>query len=167
MAHPNAFSVVEVRERLRASTAHRAHEFRPDSECLLDAELIDPTRVHGPRHLTDVYLLALAVKRGGRLVTFDATIARKPSSARNRSTSSGCSRRPSSHPRHHALDAGKSTAAVGVDHFIKARHSVPASAPGMRPFVVSSSTSRRSTCPRPAFARCGSRRQQRRTAWSS
>ncbi len=73
--YPNAFSVVEVVERLRAATAHPAHEFWPDSQSLLDQRLIDPTRVHGPRQLTDVYLLALAVKQGGRLVTFDATIA--------------------------------------------------------------------------------------------
>jgi toxin-antitoxin system PIN domain toxin len=74
-AYPNARSVVEIVERLRAATAHSAHEFWPDSESFLDEQLIDPTRVHGPRQLTDVYLLALAVQHGGRLVTFDATIA--------------------------------------------------------------------------------------------
>ncbi|MFI5310086.1 MAG: TA system VapC family ribonuclease toxin [Gemmatimonadales bacterium] len=73
--YPNAHSVAEIVERLRAATAHDAHEFWPDSESLLDRRLIDPTRVHGPRQLTDVYLLALAVRHGGRLVTFDATIA--------------------------------------------------------------------------------------------
>jgi len=73
--YPNAPSVVEIVERLRAATAHSAHEFWPDSESMLDPKLIDPTRVHGPRQLTDVYLVALAVKNGGRLVTFDATIA--------------------------------------------------------------------------------------------
>jgi predicted nucleic acid-binding protein len=31
--------------------------------------------VHGPQQLTDVYLLALAVHRKGRLVTFDRSIA--------------------------------------------------------------------------------------------
>jgi predicted nucleic acid-binding protein len=30
----------------------------------------------GPRQLTDIYLLALAVHRGGRLVTMDARISR-------------------------------------------------------------------------------------------
>ncbi len=74
-AYPNAHSVAEIVERLRDATAHSAHEFWPDSESLLDPQLIDPTRVHGPRQLTDVYLLALAVKHGGRLVTFDGTIA--------------------------------------------------------------------------------------------
>ena len=78
MAHPsypNAHSVVEIVKRLRAATAHAAHQFWPDSQSMLDERLIDASRVHGPRQLTDVYLLALAVKNGGRLVTFDATIA--------------------------------------------------------------------------------------------
>ena len=73
--YPNAPSVVEIVERLRAATAHSAHEFWPDSESLLNEKLIDPTRLHGPRQLTDVYLVALAMKHGGRLVTFDATIS--------------------------------------------------------------------------------------------
>ena len=65
----------EIVQRLRAATADRTHQFWPDSESLLDEGLIDATRVHGPRQLTDVYLLALAVRNGGRLVTFDASIA--------------------------------------------------------------------------------------------
>ena len=73
--YPNAHSVLEIVQRLRAATAGRTHQFWPDSQSLLDKRLIDATRVHGPRQLIDVYLLALAVKNGGRLVTFDASIA--------------------------------------------------------------------------------------------
>ena len=73
--YPNAYSVHEIVQRLRAATADRTHQFWPDSQSLLDERLIDATRVHGPRQLTDVYLLALAVTNGGRLVTFDAAIA--------------------------------------------------------------------------------------------
>jgi predicted nucleic acid-binding protein len=36
--------------------------------------LINRSRVLGPKQLTDIYLLALAVKHGGRLVTFDRGI---------------------------------------------------------------------------------------------
>lgn len=61
--------------RLRAATAHESHEFWPDDVSLLDEHLVDATHVHGPRQLTDAYLLALAVARGGRLVTFDGAIA--------------------------------------------------------------------------------------------
>ena len=50
------------------------HAFWPDDISLLDEGLIDRSRVLGPKQLTDIYLLALAVKHGGRLVTFDRTI---------------------------------------------------------------------------------------------
>ncbi|MGH8673175.1 MAG: TA system VapC family ribonuclease toxin, partial [Burkholderiales bacterium] len=51
------------------------HEFWPDDVSLLDARIADPSRIHGPRQLTDGYLLALAVRHGGRFVTFDASVA--------------------------------------------------------------------------------------------
>lgn len=73
--YPNAHSVKEIAQRLRSATADRTHAFWTDTVSFLDEELIDPTRVHGPRQITDVYLLALAVANGGRLVTFDASIA--------------------------------------------------------------------------------------------
>ena len=73
--YPNTRSVSEIVERLRAATADAAHAFWPDNQSLLDDALVDPTRVHGPKQLTDVYLLALAVRNDGRLVTFDAGIS--------------------------------------------------------------------------------------------
>jgi len=73
--YPNAHSVAAVVERLRAATEHSAHEFWPDDQSLLDGRAVDATRIHGPRQVTDTYLLALAVKHGGRLVTFDGSIA--------------------------------------------------------------------------------------------
>lgn len=50
------------------------HAFWPDDISLLDEQLIDRNHVLGPKQLTDIYLLALAVKHGGRLVTFDRAI---------------------------------------------------------------------------------------------
>ena len=50
------------------------HSFWPDDISLLDAQHIDPKRILGPKQLTDIYLLALAVKNGGRFVTFDRAI---------------------------------------------------------------------------------------------
>jgi toxin-antitoxin system PIN domain toxin len=73
--YPGAYSVSEIVQRLHRASVDRVHEFWPDDVSLLDEQLIDTTRVHGPRQLTDVYLLALAVSRGGVLVTFDRTIA--------------------------------------------------------------------------------------------
>ncbi len=50
------------------------HVFWPDDVSLRDTALFDPGRILGPNQITDVYLLALAVKNGGRLVTFDRAI---------------------------------------------------------------------------------------------
>jgi len=59
---------------LGEAASHPLHEFWPDELSLLDGRVVDTARVHGPRQLTDVYLLALAVRRGGRFVTFDASV---------------------------------------------------------------------------------------------
>lgn len=73
--YPNATTAYEAIGRLGAATRTEHHAFWPDSLSLLDASLIDRTRVHGPRQLTDVYLLALAVRHGGRLLSFDQRIS--------------------------------------------------------------------------------------------
>lgn len=61
-------------EALRAFQASGHHQFWPDDTTLLDAGLFDSQLARGHQQLTDVYLLGLAVKRGGRLVTFDQRI---------------------------------------------------------------------------------------------
>jgi toxin-antitoxin system PIN domain toxin len=50
------------------------HEFWPDSISILDDTLFDLSQIQSAKHLTDVYLLGLAVRRGGHLVTFDRSI---------------------------------------------------------------------------------------------
>jgi toxin-antitoxin system PIN domain toxin len=50
------------------------HQFWPDAVSIYDDSLFDVSMLHGHRQLTDVYLLGLAVRRGGRLVTFDQSI---------------------------------------------------------------------------------------------
>lgn len=50
------------------------HEFWHDEISILDESVIDRARLLGPRQITDIYLLALAVKNGGRLVTLDRSI---------------------------------------------------------------------------------------------
>ena len=72
--YPNPIPVDAVASRLREAGASRHHEFWPDAVSLLDGDAIDTARIHGPRQLTDVYLLALAVSRGGRLITFDRSL---------------------------------------------------------------------------------------------
>jgi hypothetical protein len=73
--YPNAVPAAVVMQRLRAATSHSAHRFWPDDLSLLDVRAVDETQVHRPRQVTDVYLLALAVKHSGRFVTFDGAIA--------------------------------------------------------------------------------------------
>jgi toxin-antitoxin system PIN domain toxin len=65
----------EAFQYLRDVTARNDHRFWPDDVSLLDEQVINRERVLGPKQLTDVYLLALAVKHHGRLVTFDRTIS--------------------------------------------------------------------------------------------
>ena len=70
VARPNA-----VLERLCRFCASGNHEFWGDVVSLRDERLFNLAFAGGHRHLTDVYLLGLAVKKGGRLVTFDRGIS--------------------------------------------------------------------------------------------
>ena len=72
--YPNPLPVRSVVERLREATGSAYHESWADDVSLLDPRIADAGRIHGPRQLTDVYLLALAVGRAGRFVTFGASV---------------------------------------------------------------------------------------------
>jgi toxin-antitoxin system PIN domain toxin len=72
--YPNPLPVQAVIERLAEACNEDIHEFWADEVSLLDSDVVDSTRIHGPRQLTDIYLLALAVQHAGRLVTFDSGI---------------------------------------------------------------------------------------------
>ena len=72
--YPNTVAVSVITERLRDAVRHRSHQFWADDISVLDPKVVDTSRVHGPRQLTDVYLLALAVAHKGRLVTLDTAI---------------------------------------------------------------------------------------------
>jgi len=74
-SYPGALPVNEIVRRLHRASLDPVHEFWPDDVSVLDPDLIDATRVHGPKQLADIYLLAMAVRRGGVLVTFDRSIA--------------------------------------------------------------------------------------------
>ena len=70
--YPNALaSPAEALPLLGDLCARPAHQFWGDDLSLLDAGLIDPTRLLTGGQLTDTWLLALAVRRGGQLATFD------------------------------------------------------------------------------------------------
>ena len=63
-----------IAERLRAATTSAHHRFWGDEVSLLDTGTIDWNRIIGTNQIADVYLLALAVSRGGRLATLDAGV---------------------------------------------------------------------------------------------
>ncbi len=70
---PDAERTADVIERFRRFRASGDHQFWRDTLELTDT-LFNLSFVKGHRQITDVYLLGLAVKRGGRLATFDRTI---------------------------------------------------------------------------------------------
>lgn len=74
-SYPNPMPVHAIIKRLAEAISTDLHEFWPDGISLLDQQIFDPMRIHGPRQLTDLYLLALAVRHGGRFATFDHAIS--------------------------------------------------------------------------------------------
>ncbi len=72
--YPGHLPVAEIVRRVAAATSERDHRFWEDSISLCDPKRFEPGLILTSRNLTDVYLLALAVEKGGRLVTFDRAI---------------------------------------------------------------------------------------------
>jgi len=73
--YPSPVSTAQATRLLATATSSGHHEYWDSEVSILDETIFDHSRIHGPRQLTDVYLLGLAAERRGRLVTFDRTIA--------------------------------------------------------------------------------------------
>ena len=73
--YPSPVSPAQAIELLSAACDNAHHEFWPCDVSALDPRIIDRSRLHGPRQVTDAYLLALAAAHGGRFVTFDRTLS--------------------------------------------------------------------------------------------
>lgn len=73
--YPSPVSPGLALERLARASSTGYHEFWPCSVSLVGDRVVDGSRLHGPRQVTDAYLLALAVAHDGRFVTFDRSIA--------------------------------------------------------------------------------------------
>jgi toxin-antitoxin system PIN domain toxin len=69
--YPSPVPPAEAMARLARATHTGHHQFWPCDRSVLDERFVDRSRVHGPRQVTDAYLLALAVAHRGRFVTFD------------------------------------------------------------------------------------------------
>lgn len=72
--YPERPTAAQAIEQLRLQLAQPGHEFWPDDISIAEAALFDRTHILGPKQISDVYLLALAVKNGGRFVTFDRSV---------------------------------------------------------------------------------------------
>lgn len=72
--YPSPIAPVEAISLLRRACAKRHHAFWPCELSVLDEDVVDGSRVHGPRQVTDAYLLALATANGGRFATFDQSV---------------------------------------------------------------------------------------------
>lgn len=71
---PTAESPSRIIERLTGVCASGHHVFWPDDVSLRDASRFVTGAPISHRQVTDVYLLGLAKRNGGRLATFDRTI---------------------------------------------------------------------------------------------
>lgn len=79
MSHPAysrraRFTAAELIARLGTFAEGTDHEFWPDDVSIRDATVVAADRIHGARQVTDPYLLALSVRHGGRLATFDKAV---------------------------------------------------------------------------------------------
>jgi toxin-antitoxin system PIN domain toxin len=72
--YKNPISATFALDLLAEQMIKSDHAFWPDDISLLDTARFDRGRILGPGQLTDIYLLGLAVKNGGRLATLDRTI---------------------------------------------------------------------------------------------
>ena len=69
--------LAEAHAQLLDAASSQHHRFIADDISLLDDTLVRFRDLAGPRQLTDIYLLALAVAHDARLVTLDRHIPRR------------------------------------------------------------------------------------------
>lgn len=72
--YPNAVATAEAIRILGEAVSEKEHAFWPDDLSIVSSDRFRSERMLGPKQVTDLYLLSLAVQRSGRLATFDRTI---------------------------------------------------------------------------------------------
>ena len=72
--YPNPVPAALVAARLAEATQHPSHQFWADSVSLLNPDCLVWDKILSSRHVTDAYLLALALQQGGCFVTLDRSI---------------------------------------------------------------------------------------------
>ncbi len=73
--YPSPVTPTEAMDLLSGARDSAHHEFWPCDVSLLDPQIVDRSRLHGTRQVTDAYLLALATAHEGRFVTFDSSVS--------------------------------------------------------------------------------------------
>lgn len=73
--YPSPVSPAEAIDLLSRACDRAHHEFWSCDASLLDERVVDRSRLHGPRQVTDAYLLALATAHAGRFITFDRSLS--------------------------------------------------------------------------------------------
>jgi uncharacterized protein len=73
--YKNPITTTFAIDLLAEQIAQSDHAFWPDDISLCDGTRFDPNCILGPGRITDAYLLALAVKNGGRLATLDRSVS--------------------------------------------------------------------------------------------
>ncbi len=73
-ARAGSFRPAEVVDLLRRFCSAKEHVFWPEAVSLTDSTLFNVSLIRGYRQVSDVYLLGLATKMRGHLVTFDGSI---------------------------------------------------------------------------------------------
>jgi len=72
--YPSPVSPATAIDLLTRACDSGHHEFWPCDVSLLDERIVHRSRLHGPRQVTDAYLLALTTAHGGRFATFDRSV---------------------------------------------------------------------------------------------
>jgi len=72
--YPNSIPVTDAIRRLGSAISQPEHAFWKDDLSIVDVLHFNTDRILASRQITDLYLLALAVQHGGRLITFDKAI---------------------------------------------------------------------------------------------
>lgn len=73
--YPSPISPAEAIDLLSRACDSGTHEFWTCDISLLDERIVDRSHLHGPRQVTDAYLLALSAMHHGRFVTFDRALS--------------------------------------------------------------------------------------------
>jgi len=68
---PDALTPAEAFDVLSKVVHMEGHVFWPDDTALAGSRFLSPAKLLGPRQVTDAHLLAITLRHGGRLATFD------------------------------------------------------------------------------------------------